>query len=61
MTGGERRKGERDLEASGPEVRPEPDDENDWAVVWGKRIGRTIGFGLAVYLVWHLISTYGGP
>ena len=61
MNGGERRNGERDPKARRPEGRPEPDDENDWAVVWGRRIGRTIGFGLAAYLVWHLISTYGGP
>ena len=38
---------------------PDPDDESDWAVVWGKRLGRTVGFGVAVYLVWYLISTYG--
>ena len=57
MTGGRRPDGERNLLAE----RPDPDDENDWTVVWGKRLGRTIGFGLAIYLIWHLISTYGGP
>ncbi|HKQ93985.1 MAG TPA: hypothetical protein VJS40_00135 [Aestuariivirgaceae bacterium] len=61
MTGGGRRDGEGDRRAGRPDGQTEPDDDNDWAVVWGKRLGRTIGFGLAIYLVWHLISTYGGP
>ena len=33
-------------------------DERDPAELWGKRIGRGLGFAFALYLIWHLLSTY---
>ncbi len=50
---------ERNRDRQTPDPDVPPDDDNDWTVVWGKRLGRTVGFGLAVYLLWYLISTYG--
>ena len=32
--------------------------ETDWTEVWGRRIGRGLGYGFALYLIWHLLSTY---
>jgi hypothetical protein len=37
------------------------DDEADGAVRWGKRLGRLVGYGLALYLAWHLIKNYALP
>jgi hypothetical protein len=38
---------------------PETDtSESDWTERWGKRLGLTIGYGLALYMLWHLLSTY---
>ena len=32
-----------------------PDDPIE---IWGKRIGRTIGYAVALFLIWHLSTTY---
>ena len=38
---------------------PQSDIGNgDWTERWGKRLGLTIGYGLALYLLWHLFSNY---
>ncbi|MEM1364819.1 MAG: hypothetical protein AAGH82_03620 [Pseudomonadota bacterium] len=31
-------------------------DQDDWAEVWGRRIGRTLGLLFAAYLVWWLVT-----
>lgn len=33
-------------------------DENDPIEIWGKRIGRGIGYVLVIILIWHLSTTY---
>ena len=33
-------------------------DPNDPVEIWGKRIGRGLGFAFAAYLIYHLIVTY---
>ena len=33
-------------------------DENEWAELWGKRIGRTLGAIFALVLVIYLLRTY---
>lgn len=33
-------------------------DENDPIEIWGKRLGRIIGYVFALYLIWHLVTTY---
>ena len=33
-------------------------DEEDFAEVWGKRIGRTLGIGFAIFLIAYLFNTY---
>lgn len=33
-------------------------DENEWAELWGKRIGRALGAVFAVVLLVYLIKTY---
>ncbi len=33
-------------------------DENEWAELWGKRIGRTLGAIFVVVLIVHLLRTY---
>ena len=30
----------------------------DWPEVWGPRVGRALGYAFALYLLWHLLSTY---
>ncbi len=30
----------------------------DWAEIWGRRIGRGLGYLFALYLLWHLLATY---
>jgi tetrahydromethanopterin S-methyltransferase subunit G len=38
---------------------PEADSRNgEWTERWGKRLGLIIGYGLALYLLWHLFSNY---
>ncbi len=32
--------------------------ENDPVELWGKRIGRGIGYVIAAYLIYHLATTY---
>jgi hypothetical protein len=67
-------KAKRDLERMheqgekilGPAERAQPGDvsydpsldPNDPVEIWGKRIGRGLGFTFAAYLVYHLITTY---
>ncbi|MEO0637020.1 MAG: hypothetical protein AAFY73_10265 [Pseudomonadota bacterium] len=31
-------------------------DQDDWAEVWGRRIGRSFGIVFAAYLVWWLLT-----
>ena len=33
----------------------------DWPEVWGRRIGRGLGYLFALYLLWHLLTTYVLP
>ncbi len=49
--------------AGGAGVPDEDDDRNDrepqdWPEVWGPRVGRALGYAFALYLLWHLLSTY---
>jgi len=42
-------------------VRERYDDgsgDDDWAEIWGKRIGRGAGIIFVAFLVWHLVTTY---
>ena len=36
-------------------------DPNDPIEIWGKRIGRTIGYIIVIYLIYHLVTTYALP
>ena len=38
--------------------RGEPPGEEDAIEIWGRRIGRGLGLLFALYLVWHLLTTY---
>jgi tetrahydromethanopterin S-methyltransferase subunit G len=40
--------------------RQADDDEDDPVVILGKRIGRTIGYAVAVGLLFYLMATYLG-
>ncbi|MGI9483851.1 MAG: hypothetical protein ACR2OR_16000 [Hyphomicrobiales bacterium] len=41
------------------EVNYDPStDPNDPIEIWGKRIGRSLGFIFAAYLIYHLLTTY---
>jgi len=40
--------------------RQADDDEDDPVVILGKRIGRTIGYGVAIGLLFYLMATYLG-
>ena len=36
-----------------------PQEEfNDWPEKWGPRVGRALGYAFALYLIWHLLTTY---
>jgi hypothetical protein len=41
-----------------PGERREDDQPRDWPEVWGPRVGRALGYAFALYLLWHLLSTY---
>jgi tetrahydromethanopterin S-methyltransferase subunit G len=32
--------------------------DQDWTERWGRRLGRIFGVLLALYLLWHLFTTY---
>ena len=32
--------------------------EGDWTERWGKRLGLILGYGLALFLLWHLYKSY---
>lgn len=34
------------------------DEPPDAAEIWGRRIGRILGFAFAIFLVWQLLTTY---
>ena len=34
------------------------DAEDDWTERWGKRLGLILGYGLALFLLWHLYKSY---
>jgi hypothetical protein len=38
--------------------RAPPDEPPDAAEIWGKRIGRGLGFLFALFLIWQLLTTY---
>ena len=40
-----------------PDVRDD-DEPHDWPEVWGPRVGRALGYAFALYLLWHLLTTY---
>ena len=48
--------GEKMLGADGHLRGAEPPEDN--IELWGRRIGRTLGYAVAFYLIWHLLSTY---
>jgi hypothetical protein len=49
---------EQSEKALGP--RPaNPMEARDWTERWGRRLGVILGLCLALYLLWHLIETYG--
>ena len=33
-------------------------DDEDQIDIWGKRIGRGIGYVIVIILIWHLTTTY---
>ena len=33
-------------------------EPQDWPEVWGPRVGRALGYAFALYLLWHLLTTY---
>ncbi|HEY7765376.1 MAG TPA: hypothetical protein VIB38_10335 [Aestuariivirgaceae bacterium] len=35
------------------------EEKLDWTERWGRRLGVILGFCLALYLLWHLVTTYG--
>jgi hypothetical protein len=37
---------------------PRQEDGDDWTERWGKRLGVIIGYGLALFLLWHLYTSY---
>jgi hypothetical protein len=37
---------------------PSQDNGDDWTERWGKRLGLIIGYGLALFLLWHLYTSY---
>ena len=39
-------------------ISAEDVDENEWAELWGKRIGRALGALFVVVLIFHLLRTY---
>lgn len=60
------RMGEQDEKLLGATERPRPgdvnydpsSDPNDPIEIWGKRIGRSLGYLFAAYLIYHLLTTY---
>ncbi|WP_342360209.1 hypothetical protein [Terrarubrum flagellatum] len=53
-----------DHRTSNDPLKPKPstqDEPPDAAEIWGKRIGRMLGFAFAVYLIWRLVTTYMFP
>ena len=37
---------------------PADSDQNDRIDLWGKRIGRGIGYAIVIFLIWQLTTTY---
>ena len=33
-------------------------EPHDWPEIWGPRVGRALGYAFALYLLWHLLTTY---
>ena len=48
----------RTVERMKSHAQAEDADQNDWAELWGTRIGRTLGALFAVGLVVYLLQTY---
>lgn len=42
----------------GFDADPSDNAADDAIEIWGKRIGRGLGFLFALYLIWHLFSMY---
>ena len=56
-----RRTAEQGEKITGGAGMPEGRDDRqpqDWPEVWGPRVGRALGYAFALYLLWHLLSTY---
>ena len=37
---------------------PPQEGSEEWTERWGKRFGLIIGYGLALFLLWHLYTSY---
>ncbi|HEY8267651.1 MAG TPA: hypothetical protein VIG34_03200 [Xanthobacteraceae bacterium] len=51
------------MPASGPQPGHDPkgsEPTEDGIERWGRIIGRTLGWGAALFLAWQLLRTYGG-
>jgi len=44
-----------------PDDAPQAQGEPDAVEIWAKRTGRALGYLFALYLLWHLFSTYVLP
>ena len=43
---------------TGPEYEDARREEEDYAEVWGRRIGRGLGIAFAIFLLAYLLNTY---
>jgi len=50
--------GEKIAGGAGVPGEGEEGEPRDWPEVWGPRVGRALGYAFALYLLWHLLSTY---
>ena len=50
--------GEKLTGGAGLPREADTDEPHDWPEVWGPRVGRALGYAFALYLLWHLLTTY---